>query len=74
MGPTPVSYELRPGLGFADERALQIDHRAGNGNAERRAVNNNAPAIYRRVLREPHRYQLLCANCNWIKRAENQEY
>jgi hypothetical protein len=25
------------------------------------------------VLKEIDRYQLLCANCNWIKRFENNE-
>lgn len=26
-----------------------------------------------RILDEPDRYQLLCANCNYIKRYENDE-
>lgn len=27
----------------------------------------------RRIIEHPDDYQLLCANCNWIKRHENSE-
>lgn len=54
--------------------ALQVDHVDGDGAAERKA--NASP---RRVLRDAlndteGRYQLLCANCNQIKRMENAEH
>lgn len=54
--------------------ALQIDHINGDGAAERR----KKPAA-RQVLRDAlndtaGRYQLLCANCNQIKRIENSEH
>ena len=58
-----------------DARVLQIDHVNGGGNREYRN-GRNAQDVYRKIalgradLRE---YQLLCANCNWIKRAENGE-
>lgn len=29
---------------------------------------------YKLVLEQPRKYQLLCANCNWIKRFENKEH
>lgn len=29
--------------------------------------------MLRRVLTNSSEYQLLCANCNWIKRSENNE-
>lgn len=59
--------------GFDDHRALQIDHVRGGGTAERRAQGTrNSRGIYRRILADAASgdYALLCANCNWIKRAE----
>lgn len=60
--------------GFADERALQIDHVHGDGNQERR--ENRQGKYYRKVIEaiSTGKYQLLCANCNWIKRHENGEH
>jgi len=59
--------------GFADKRALQIDHVFGGGNKEHAEITNKE--IYlKKVLDDTEGlYQILCANCNWIKRAENQE-
>jgi hypothetical protein len=59
--------------GFEDVRALQVDHRYGDGADERR--DYSGAAYYRHILRSLHtgRYQLLCANCNAIKRVENFE-
>lgn len=58
--------------GFEDERALQIDHVNGRGNHEVRNLSRNA--YFKRVIADTEgRYQLLCANCNWIKRAERNE-
>jgi protein-arginine kinase activator protein McsA len=58
--------------GFSDERALQIDHVLGNAredNATHRGIR-----FYKKVLADTNSdYQTLCANCNWIKRHENQE-
>jgi hypothetical protein len=58
--------------GFTDARALQIDHVDGGGTRERRHLSRSR--YYTRVLESVSkgggRYQLLCANCNWIKRAE----
>jgi hypothetical protein len=61
--------------GFSDARALQVDHVNGGGYAERRSNNfcGSASILLRLVKKNPERYQLLCANCNWIKRAENHE-
>lgn len=61
--------------GFSDTRALQIDHINGNGAAERRLLNHHTKAFLHAVLLdEGEKYQLLCANCNWIKRHEQQEW
>src|SRR5687768_12623878 len=57
--------------GFDDVRALQIDHVHGGGTKE--VQGQNRIFVYRRALKNPEDYQLLCANCNWIKRDENQE-
>lgn len=63
--------------GFTDKRALQIDHVNGGGQRERRALKNSKIRESRIILeslsRGEEKYQLLCANCNWIKRFENGE-
>lgn len=62
--------------GFSDRRALQIDHINGGGIKER--INYNTKDFHRVVLKSiknnERKYQLLCANCNWIKRHEKQEW
>lgn len=61
--------------GFDDARALQIDHVHGGGSKERRLIGRgNGATFYKKVLADTeNKYQLLCANCNWIKRYENKE-
>jgi len=58
--------------------ALQIDHINGGGVRERRKEFSSNNTRIRFYLRNPitaqNRLQLLCANCNWIKRDELQEY
>lgn len=58
--------------GFSDPRALQIDHIDGGGRAEHRVIGGRG--ISKKVLDGAEGYQLLCANCNWIKRHENGEW
>lgn len=59
--------------GFFDVRALQIDHVNGGGVKENR--KDRGSNFYVKVLEDMSgKYQLLCANCNWIKRYENKEY
>jgi len=59
--------------GFDDVRALQIDHINGGGNKEVKLINNTK-TYYLKVLNDKEgKYQLLCANCNWIKKSENDE-
>ncbi len=57
--------------GYDDARALQIDHIDGGGTNEVKRIGTYA--MYRKILENPEGYQLLCANCNWVKRAENYE-
>lgn len=59
--------------GFDDKRALQIDHINGGGIKEYK--NRSQHGYYREIIRgERGDLQLLCANCNWIKRANNKEH
>lgn len=64
--------------GIDDFRVLQIDHVNGNGYRERQDFGKGGNAsvkYYRHILEvRGEGYQLLCANCNWIKRYERQEY
>ena len=65
--------------GFEDVRALQIDHIIAIGNnAKRKKRRGDDLNGYKRILEEiksgKHNYQLLCANCNWIKRWELNEH
>lgn len=61
--------------GFTDTRALQVDHVNGGGNRERVAGKlNSVNALYRDVCTSEGKYQLLCANCNVIKRVTNKEH
>jgi len=62
--------------GFNDWRALQIDHINGNGKKDRESFDNNKlflKNVLQDFVNEGNKYQLLCANCNWIKRHENNE-
>lgn len=65
--------------GFDDIRALTIDHIDNNGADERRKLFGHrmyAGTTFYRWLRKngyPNNgYQVLCFNCNWIKKTEHQ--
>ena len=59
--------------GFSDPRALQIDHIHGGGSQEEQGGSRYA--LFARLSKHPDpiKFQLLCANCNTIKREENGE-
>lgn len=58
--------------GFADKRALQIDHVFGGSKHGK--LDGIDIALYKKVLADTTgRFQILCANCNWIKRYTNHE-
>lgn len=60
--------------GFKDKRALQVDHINGGGGAERKKCKQFfGKYILEEILAGKKKYQLLCANCNWIKKVENNE-
>jgi len=60
--------------GFADIRALSIDHIDGGGNKHRRFLGfglfGAGQKFYSWLKKEgyPEGYQTLCMNCQWIKR------
>jgi RNase P subunit RPR2 len=60
--------------GFTDLRALQIDHVNGGGNIERKKISWYL--IYKKILSGKYdsEYQILCSNCNQIKRIEKKEF
>jgi hypothetical protein len=60
--------------GFTDRRALQVDHIHGGGSIRAKALG--AWGALDEVVSHPDprsAFQMLCANCNWIKRAERNE-
>lgn len=58
--------------GCIDIRCLQIDHVNGHGIGELRKLK--VRAYCRKIKEHPENYQVLCANCNWIKRFLNKEF
>jgi len=60
--------------GMRDLRCLQLDHINGGGNTDN---VNRTSSSYNKLLKNPQelfmKLQLLCANCNWIKRYEEHE-
>jgi hypothetical protein len=62
--------------GFSDSRALQIDHINGGGYKEKSKFKTTwkwYQFILEQLKNGSKDYQLLCANCNWIKRSEDKE-
>jgi hypothetical protein len=62
---------------FDDARALQIDHISGGGSKHRVTPGTSGGSYYKSILNDPDiltKYQTLCANCNMVKRYENDEF
>ena len=59
---------------FKDIRVLQFDHIKDDGYKRRKAPKNNSLEMWE-YYKNPEKalgvFQILCANCNWIKKAEN---
>ena len=62
--------------GESDCRCLQIDHVKGCGTLERKKLGNGRYIfiVLKKVKEDSKDYQLLCANCNWKKRFDNNEH
>jgi hypothetical protein len=61
--------------GYSDIRALSIDHVEGNG-CEHRRKDKSAYAIYNWLKQNnfPSGFQVLCMNCQFIKRHNHKEW
>ena len=62
--------------GFLDTRALSIDHIKGGGNKKRKRLGLKSGRDFYIWLKKkgfPSGFQVLCMNCQWIKRWENNE-
>jgi|SRR5271154_4846439 len=61
--------------GFADWRALQFDHVKGGGRSDPNGYRSTSSITYMKYVLNAlfGEFQLLCANCNVIKRCENSE-
>lgn len=63
--------------GFKDIKALSIDHIYGGGKAHIKSIHKGKTQghIYHWLIKQgfPIGYQTLCMNCQWIKRADNNE-
>lgn len=61
------------GCGFSDIRALSIDHIKGDGAKHRKKIGN--ADFYQWIIKNnfPKGFQVLCFNCQWIKRVKNNE-
>lgn len=65
---------------IADERCLQFDHMSGEGYAHifgKRYRSKPTREFYEYYVNRPDlakkELQVLCANCNWIKRSQKEE-
>jgi len=58
--------------GFADIRALSIDHIAGGGKRHSREIKCRI-TVWLKSHNFPGGYQTLCMNCQFIKKLENRE-
>lgn len=62
--------------GFDDLRAIQVDHVHGNGQRSRILLGHHISYninILHQIQNGSRKFQLLCANHNWIKRYTNRE-
>lgn len=68
---------LRCACGESRLPCLSIDHINGGGNKQREELfsGRSGGALYRWLKQQgyPLGYQVLCMNCQWIKRSENDE-
>lgn len=61
---------------FGDVRALSIDHINGAGRLHKKHIKKTGNAFYQWLKNQgyPDGYQVLCMNCQWIKRFEKGEF
>ena len=59
--------------GYDDIRALSIDHINGGGSKHRKSIKGYLIYAWLRKNNYPEGYQVLCMNCQFIKKYENKE-
>ena len=61
--------------GISDLRVLSIDHINGNGSTHREELRKKGTSLYRWIINNnyPSGFQILCMNCQFVKRTENNE-
>lgn len=60
--------------GYSDIRALSIDHVNGGGRQHRASIKGYHIYAWLRKNSYPEGYQVLCMNCQFIKKVEGKEY
>ncbi len=62
--------------GITDLRILTMDHINGNGYQHRKEIKKRGSSFYCWTKKNgyPNDLQILCHNCQWIKRIENFEH
>lgn len=60
--------------GFSDIRALSMDHIDGSGSRHRKKMPGTSIYRWLKIHGFPEGLQVLCMNCQFIKRIENEEY
>jgi hypothetical protein len=60
--------------GYSDIRALTIDHINGGGQRHREQLSFNHFYSWLKSQNYPEGYQVLCMNCQFVKRVENNEF
>lgn len=59
---------------FDNEKALAIDHKFGGGTKERETIGGGYYSFVLKKLKNGcNDYQILCYNCNQIKKIDNNE-
>jgi predicted nucleic-acid-binding Zn-ribbon protein len=61
--------------GFSDVRALSVDHVNGGGRRHIKEIQRSGSSFYHWLKQHkyPPGFQVLCMNCQWIKRSEKHE-
>jgi hypothetical protein len=63
--------------GITDRRCLQFDHIFGGGGKQQKQMGGSSYNVLKYYINNPDiamkEIQILCANHNWIKRADNNE-
>lgn len=74
---SPLCIICGYGSGTNEHHALQLDHKKGDGATDRKRFKSYKGFLkyYADHIEEAHeKLQVLCANCNWIKRQIKEEF